>query len=118
MRENNIIGFDIGEKNLSYCLINYDNQEIEIINWERLDISYNKLQCKEIVNKRAICKKSCKYYENYNDCIKGYCKIHSSIIKKNDKEKFKKLNILSNNEELSESSTNKLKNLIFRLLPI
>ena len=116
MKDNNIIGFDIGEKNLSYCLINYDKKQLEIIKWDRLDISYNKMQCKEIVNKRAICNKSCKYYENTDNGIKGYCKMHATYVKKNDKEKFKKMCILSNNEELSESSTNKLKNLIIRLL--
>lgn len=116
MEEEGYLCFDIGEKNLSYCLMKCINKKIEIIKWEIIDISFKKLFCKEIINKRAICNKKSKYYEEINDEIKSYCDYHSKEIKLNNKLYFKKLLLVSKNEKLSENKTNKLNNLIVRLL--
>ena len=115
MLDKNIISFDIGEKNLSYCLINY-NFGIEIIKWEILDISFKQMYCKSIKNKRAVCNKLCKYYEKQNNNIIGYCKSHAlEIKKKNKKHGLYKITVDSG---LVESGTNKLNNLIVRLLNV
>ena len=115
MLDKNIISFDIGEKNLSYCLINY-NFGIEIIKWEILDISFKQMYCKSIKNKRAVCNKLCKYYEKQNNNIIGYCKNHAlEIKKKNKKHGLYKITVDSG---LVESGTNKLNNLIVRLLNV
>jgi hypothetical protein len=115
MLDKNIISFDIGELNLSYCLINYNNG-IEIIKWEVLDISFKQLYCKSIINKRAICNKLCKYYEIKNSDMIYYCKNHAfEIKKKNKKHGIKKIMVESG---LIENIANKLNNLVVRLLNV
>jgi hypothetical protein len=106
--------FDVGTKNLAYCLSRYDVKKnilagLDIISWDILDISFKPLICKHIVNKRKICNKNSLFYilkegilddkkahENENNFI-GYCKDHANELKKNDKNKYKKLHRISKN---------------------
>ena len=117
-----ILTFDVGIKNLAYCIVNNLNnnpdcnqnknllEKINIISWDILDVSYRALYCKEIKNKRAICNCISKYYSlidqngshsDPNNLI-GYCKNHAKIIQNNNKinkkNKTGKKNIKKNNE--------------------
>lgn len=93
------LGFDIGTKNLAYCLSKYENKHetpenskinisnIGIIDWNIIDIHRTNLKCTQIKNKRAVCNKKCFDYILNNDTntiedhydinnINGYCKTH------------------------------------------
>lgn len=87
-----ILTFDVGIKNLAYCISKINNNlennkildKIDIIDWNILDVSYKPLYCKQIKNKRACCNCISKYYslideynthDNINNLI-GYCKTH------------------------------------------
>ena len=54
-KENNvsICAFDIGIKNLSYCIIQRSNNKIEIKNWELINLQSSVITCK-LCGKRAI----------------------------------------------------------------
>lgn len=96
-----ILTFDVGIKNLAFCLVKYDTisnsskvlDNINIIDWDILDVSYKPLYCKQIKNKRAICNCISKYYSLKNDNLPhndlnnliGYCKNHYKIIASNNK---------------------------------
>jgi hypothetical protein len=95
-----ILTFDVGIKNLAYCIVNCDKNEkvsliekVNIINWDIIDVSYRALYCKEIKNKRAICNCISKYYslidetKSHDDTenLIGYCKSHAKIIQGNNK---------------------------------
>jgi len=112
-----ILTFDVGIKNLAYCIVKYDAKDkvsmnsnnfcvnkkfnllekIDILNWDIIDVSYKALYCKEIKNKRAICNCISKYYSLIDNNIShsdtsnliGYCKNHAKIIQ-NDNKKNKK----------------------------
>lgn len=103
MSENKfILTFDVGIKNLAYCIVKYDKNKqekvslidkVNIINWDIIDVSYRALYCKEIKNKRAICNCISKYYslidetKSHDDTenLIGYCKSHAKIIQGNNK---------------------------------
>lgn len=97
-----ILTFDVGIKNLAFCLVkcdedNKDNENIlkriNIIDWDIIDVSTKHLYCREIKNKRAICNSIAKHYslknitdnhDNPNNLI-GYCKKHWTNIIQNNK---------------------------------
>lgn len=107
--ENNfkyILTFDVGIKNLAFCLVRYDEnnknnvnilKHITIIDWDIIDVSTKHLYCHEIKNKRAICNSIAKYYSlknitnNHDDPNNfiGYCKKHWKNITQNNKLKNK-----------------------------
>ena len=83
--------FDVGIKNLAYCLVRKDATKdllnsIDILYWGILDVSYKPLICKHIVNKRKICNKISQFYllkdknianpHDVLDNLNGYCKSH------------------------------------------
>ena len=43
-----ILSFDIGIKNLAYCLINQDDNEINIIRWDIINLVKDNEKCKNI----------------------------------------------------------------------
>lgn len=102
--------FDVGIKNLAYCLIRHDVTKniingIDIIKWGVLDVSFKPLICKHIVNKRKICNKISFYYllkennnnhNNHNNLI-GYCKDHFNNLKITNKSLQKQLFRISKN---------------------
>ena len=53
-----ILTFDVGIKNLAYCIVKCEDknekvsliEKINIINWDIIDVSYRALYCKEIKN--------------------------------------------------------------------
>lgn len=67
-----ILSFDVGIKNLSFCIIEYDKNSLEIKQWEVIDLCNENLKCIEIKNNKT-CNKFAKYYKNNE----YYCQIHS-----------------------------------------
>lgn len=111
------LGFDIGTKNLAYCLSSYNTKFVDINNKntknkEKIDLSYLNiiecgiinihkvtLKCEQIKNKRAICNKQCLDYilknesEGHDDIdnIEGYCKTHAKILRENNNKAKKEI---------------------------
>lgn len=137
--EHFLLGFDVGTKNLAYCLSKYtndnkkidddDNKKINLLNlnildWNIIDIHRVRLSCKQIKNKRAICNKKCHDYvlknnsEDHTDInnIEGYCQTHVKKLRENNKKiekqnkqiekQNKKLNI--KNVVINDSNDNKI----------
>lgn len=67
-----VLSFDVGIKNLSFCIIDYNEKIIKIKQWEVIDLCKEKIKCIENKNNKQ-CNKIAKYYKN-NDY---YCQIHS-----------------------------------------
>jgi len=98
---------DVGTKNLAICVGSYDPnnssnliENINIIGWEIIDVSYKPLYCKQIKNKRAICNCIGKFYSLKSsesshsdpDNLIGYCKSHAKVIREHNKKKENKNN--------------------------
>lgn len=64
-----ICAFDIGIKNLSYCIIQKNNDEIEIKNWELINLQSSVITCKS-------CGKRANVFLKNNQTI-AYCQKHS-----------------------------------------
>ena len=77
------LSWDIGIRNLSYCLIEYINSEINIIDWDIIDISgETKINEKCQGHKKkcgSICGKTANYYVKEVD--KYFCKLHQKDYK-------------------------------------
>jgi hypothetical protein len=95
-----ILSIDVGIKNLAYCLVNFENDEISIDSWDIINICQDKnLVCNEKLKKKNTpCGKKakfCKYGINY-------CSIHSKnsefLTPTNDLRILKKK--LSNNKRI------------------
>lgn len=70
-----ILSIDVGIKNFAYCLVNFENDEISIDEWDVINIcKNNNCICNEKLKKnKTNCGKNAKYYKN--DLY--YCNIHS-----------------------------------------
>lgn len=67
-----IVSFDVGIKNLSFCIIKYTNNNVEICQWEVIDLCNKKSKCMEVKNNKT-CNKVAKYFKN----SEYYCQTHS-----------------------------------------
>ena len=111
-----ILSFDVGTINLAYCLTRTKiDKTFEILKWDIIDFSYYPLLCKFTKNIRAICNDKAKYYNNEDNEIIGYCKIHGAHIKDIDNITFKKLKLLSKNEEMTDNFNKKTDRLLKKL---
>ena len=111
-----ILSFDVGTINLAYCLTRTGlDKTFDILEWDIIDFSYHPLLCKFTKNIRAICNDKAKYYNNDNNEIIGYCKLHGSKIKEIDNIAFKKLKLLSKNEEMTDNFNKKTDRLLIKL---
>ena len=87
-----ILSIDVGIKNLAYCLVNFEKDEITIDDWDVINICREKnLICGEKLKKKNTnCGKKAKFYKNN----KYYCSIHSKnsefLTPSNDIRLFKK----------------------------
>ena len=75
-----ILSWDIGIKNLSYCLVSYIDNEIKIISWEIINLvsddkKKEKIICQGFLNNGSTCTKEAKSF-NSNTLV-PYCKVHS-----------------------------------------
>jgi hypothetical protein len=112
--------FDVGIKNLAYCLAKYDTDTticsgLEIIDWGLLDVSYKPILCKNIINVRKVCNKISIFYlladglvdnafshSDKNNFI-GYCQTCANNLKINNKPLHKKLFRVSKNSILDNN---------------
>jgi hypothetical protein len=99
--KNYLLTIDVGTVNLAYCLSEYSSDSVDkkildnlnIIDWGILDVSYKPLYCKQIKNKRAICNCISKFYCLKDGCtdhsnpenLIGYCKTHAKPIQQHNK---------------------------------
>jgi len=67
-----ILSFDVGIKNLSFCIIEYSDNDLQIKQWEVIDLCNEKTKCIEI-KKDKPCNKPAKYYKNNE----YYCQTHA-----------------------------------------
>lgn len=101
-----LLSFDVGIKNLAYCLLSIDPSKknskhfIEIINWNIIDLSCDQLEleAKAILKQCCKCKKMASYCTHSNSIlseeVKRFCKkhaeetqlpIHPKLLKSNSK---------------------------------
>lgn len=81
-----ICSFDVGIKNLAYCIIDKNENDFNILYWDIINISNQekkeRLTCNYIVNNKK-CNKYCNLYYFDNDIDKkGLCKEHQKEHKK------------------------------------
>ena len=73
----NVLSFDVGMKNLAYCLFKIEYKKYTILDWDIINICSNNKQNKEICqgvkSKGGKCNKEAYYFKN-NYC---FCKIHA-----------------------------------------
>jgi|TARA_B110001450_G_scaffold134625_2_gene126412 hypothetical protein len=70
-----ILSIDVGIKNLAYCLVNFENNEISIDEWDVINIcrEKNTICGEKLKTKNTVCGKKAKFYKNE----KYYCSVHS-----------------------------------------
>lgn len=68
-----LLSFDVGIKNLSFCIIEYINNEINIQKWEVIDLCNERIKCIEIKNSKT-CDKIAKYCKNNEYYCQTHCK--------------------------------------------
>ena len=68
----NIISFDVGIKNLAFCVLNLNDDIFTIKQWDIVNLCEEKQLCLENVNNKQ-CHKEATFFKN-TDC---YCKIHA-----------------------------------------
>ena len=88
-----ILSWDVGIKNLAYCIIECDNiqKKFKIIKWDNINIlDTNKFVCCNKLNNNNICGKVARYYGPTTDGIKlYYCGLHKNKYNPfNKKEEF------------------------------
>lgn len=77
-----ILSFDVGIKNLAYCIINKNNEDFEVEDWGIIDLSNSSKKCSyEVINKKNI-KKQCdeKACYSFNNGEIVLCKDHKNKI--------------------------------------
>lgn len=78
--QKSICAFDIGIKNLSYCILNKDKDTNTIVNWELIDLRTSHPQCIGQLKGGKICGKPAKLCHKTNQTI-FYCAKHAKQYK-------------------------------------
>lgn len=76
-----VLSFDVGIKNLAYCLLSIDNdkQTFDILDWDVINLADNRNTCSFIKRNREKCTLIAKYVTKINGCEQSYyCKAHST----------------------------------------
>ena len=124
-----LLTFDIGIKNLAYCIVRYnilDKKNFDIIYWGILDISYKGLICDFNIdiykkNNIAICCINNSYFylpNNKNDKETkyiSYCKSHSNKIKNNNITLYNQFKKIANNAKLKDNFNQQVERLLIEL---
>ena len=76
-----IVSWDVGIKNLAYCIIKDDGGKFSIVKWDIINISNQKtIKCCQKLKKKKGIEKQCtcnaKFYIEENKNIMGYCGKH------------------------------------------
>lgn len=103
-----ILSFDIGIKNLAYCMMEWisDKKECKILDWNVVNIIPDLVPqtCQGILTKKkTVCGKTASYTKVNNDNVEYYCATHiKTYIKQKDKTvnkiKTRKVDSISNQE--------------------
>jgi len=72
-----ICAFDIGIKNLSYCIIEYNNNIKSVLKWELLDLRSSRPTCIGQLKNKSICGKPAQFCCKSNNLL-CYCKKHKT----------------------------------------
>ena len=73
-----ILSIDVGIKNLAYCFLNYENEQLDILSWDVIDMCREKNWiCKQKKKNKDYCNKQAKYFKNNI----YYCKVHAKQTK-------------------------------------
>ena len=91
-----VLSFDVGIKNMAYCILKIDNSNVEIVDWNIINLMDEVIQhiCSCSQKNGKSCTSKAKYYQSDN----YYCEKHA----KNSKIRFY-------NKKFSSSQLNKLK---------
>jgi hypothetical protein len=74
-----VCSWDVGIKNLAYCILEIDGDKFKILDWDIINlVKENKLTCCGSLKSSTICGKNAKFKTTYKKEVKGYCKTHSS----------------------------------------
>ena len=116
-----ILSFDIGIKNLAYCIIEYnkDNKTTKIIKWDIINLLEDEVDCLKccgILKNNSLCNKNCKkYIIDSCNIKKGYCGTH---IKKITDKIYTEKKINANKININILIDKLVKNLDYILLDI
>ena len=90
-----LLSFDVGIKNLAYCLIEYKNNTVNIIDWNIINL------CKNNENKCNYCLKPAKFFKKDLYCCTTHARKEKFRINTSDL-KINKLNINKLREKAEE----------------
>lgn len=71
-----ILSFDVGIKNLAYCVINKNEEKFKIEDWGIINLNDDKKTCTCINNRKKICGKTAFYSYMNGEKKEYYCKKH------------------------------------------
>lgn len=78
MVKTKVCSWDVGIKNLSYCILEKEENNVKIIDWGIINIAdttLTDLVCSGVLKNKSKCNNKCKVYLD-NDNIFGYCNQH------------------------------------------
>lgn len=110
-----ILTFDIGIKNLAYCICHTDKniqENLRIIDWNVIDFSFKNKLCNHIKPKNKLCNKKAMFYNNNDEYL---CKEHGEFTKKLDLSKFKSFKRISKNDDLKDTFNKTIDRLLTKL---
>lgn len=78
-----VLGFDVGIKNLGYCLLDKKDNDFNIQDWNIINLTENGHVCSGIMKSKIkgvikLCTTKAKFYCETDDEIKYYCGVHKS----------------------------------------
>jgi len=72
-----ILAFDVGIKNLAYCITNYEDQKYKIEHWGLINLDDDRKNCTFITRTKKECGKvACMEYQDKENKTQYYCKTH------------------------------------------
>ena len=77
-----VCSWDVGIKNLAYCILEIDGDKFELLDWDIVNLVKDNIVtcCGQLKKKKGntTCGKKAFFTTTYEGEIKGYCKTHSS----------------------------------------
>ena len=72
-----VCSFDVGIKNLAYCIISFTDGKYEIIKWDIINLVKDDDKfCGELTRKNKLCGNKARFYGKMGGGVKYYCKTH------------------------------------------
>lgn len=72
-----IFAADIGCKNLAYCILEYNNDKLNILEWNLINLHSEKFECCKILRTKNKCGKNGTYQQQIDNQINYYCTSHA-----------------------------------------